>query len=78
MGVVCQSSIQCDIKVFEMINMLYLRFGEIDVQHSVGIMRTEMKDASFGLSWIRLKPPTTKISIQLFEVSFKACFILGN
>jgi hypothetical protein len=73
---VCQRSIQCDTKVFGMINMLYLSISEIDVQHSVGIMRTEMKDASFGLSWIRLKSPTTKIPIQPFEVSFKSCFTL--
>jgi hypothetical protein len=56
--------------------MLYLSINEIDVQHSVGIMRIEMKDASFGLSWIRLKSPTTKIPIQHFEVSLKARFTL--
>jgi hypothetical protein len=80
MSVVCQRSIQCDTKVskvFGMINMLYLSISEIDVQHSVGIMRTEMKDARCGLSWIRLKSPTTKIPIQPFEVSFTLHNVIG-
>jgi hypothetical protein len=57
-----------------MINMLHLSISEIDLQHSVGIMRTEMKDASFDLSWIRLKSPTTQNTHSTFRGHLQGLF----
>jgi hypothetical protein len=78
MGVVCQRSIQCDTKVFGMINMLYLSISEIDVQHLVGIMRTEMERRKFWsqLDSAEVSNDENTHSFQPFEVSFKTCFTL--